>query len=132
MTSDWFKNTSVHVLTAPDFENDHAWITKDKKCQLLFFLANWCGHCKNLKPELIKFADVAQFIKVGAIDSDAQKELLEKMQGPGSPIKIKGYPTIWIYKNGKPLREYTGENNAKGLLAEALKVCGTKCECESK
>jgi thiol-disulfide isomerase/thioredoxin len=126
---EWFKNTSVKVLNGSDFDDKKPWNSTDKKCMFVGFFADWCGHCRNLKPEYIKFADMAQFIKVAAIDSDSQKALLTRMQQQSSPLKIRGFPTIWIYAKGKPLEEYKGDRTVKAMLTKALDVCNESCDC---
>jgi thiol-disulfide isomerase/thioredoxin len=125
--TDWFDNTLVKTLTASDFENKIPSELKDKRCAFVLFFADWCGHCRDFKPEYIKFADLAQFFKAYAVDSVANENLLKKIK---SQVPIQGFPTIWIYKKGKPLRVYTGPRTSQGLLTEARKVCSEKCNCD--
>jgi thiol-disulfide isomerase/thioredoxin len=129
---EWFNGTSVNLLTGAEFDNKEPWKIRDKRCAFVLFFASWCGHCSDLKPEYIKFADVAQFIKVDAIDSDAEASLLDKFRNERSPVHINGFPTIWIYNNGVPYKEYAGPRTWQGLLNEAVKVCDAGCKCAKR
>ena len=124
-----FKNTCVKMLSGADFDNKEPWKLRSPRCSLVLFFADWCGHCQNLKPTFIDFADMAQFCTVAAVDSQANADLLNKIQAKASPIKIKGYPTIWMYKDGKPLKEYNGERTKQALLKAAMTLCDKSCSC---
>jgi len=127
--SDWFENTSVKLITSADFDDLTPWELREKRCAFVLFFADWCGHCMNLKPEYIKFADAAQFIKIYALDSDKNETLLEKFNSPKSPVKISGFPTIWLYSNGKPYKQYNGDRSWQDLLKQAMKLCKANCKC---
>lgn len=127
--NDWFNNTCIELLTCADFDNKEPWKLKNKRCAFVLFYADWCGHCQNLKPEYIKFADIAQFIKVYAVNSDSQSELLEKLKSKG-PVQIQGFPTIWLYVDGEPFKEYSGARTWQELLKEAFELCNSKCKCD--
>ncbi len=130
--TDWFNGTLVKLLTGADFDNKKPWNMRTKRCAFVLFFADWCGHCQDLKPEYIKFADVAQFIKVHAIDTENEKTLMDKLQHKKSPVQIEGFPTIWIYSDGEPYKEYDGPRTYQGLLKEATKICDTVCKCAKK
>jgi thiol-disulfide isomerase/thioredoxin len=126
-----FKDSNVKSLTNGDFDDKEPWIFKNKKCSIVLFYANWCGHCQNFKPLYIDFADSVSFIQLYAMDTDKQQNFLDKLSkfGKKCPLKIKGYPSIWFYKNGIPIKEFNGERNFGNLLKEAMSVCDCKCEC---
>ena len=123
MTALFDSTHSVKKLTGADFENFHPWKLKKKGCAVVLFYANWCGHCQQFKSEYVKFADMSQFVNVYAVDSDAQQGLLKAQKAaPHSPVKIQGFPTIWMYKGGSPHHEYTGERTVGALVADVAKM----------
>lgn len=130
--ADWFNDTSVKLLTGADFDNKEPWKILDKRCTFVLFFADWCGHCNDLKPEYIKFADIAQFVRVHAVDSDAEATLLDKLKNKKSPVQIDGFPMVWIYNDGAPYKEYDGPRTWQGLLNEAMKVCDAGCKCAAR
>ena len=88
------------------------------KTSLVLFYADWCGHCKKLKPTWKECAEKAKEngltmvqINVGE-GTDKDKEISEK-------YSIDGYPTIILFKNGKPI-PYDGPRTEEGFMS-ALK-----------
>jgi len=87
---------------------------KDGKKMVLFY-ADWCGHCKKIKPDWDDAAKEAnkedkKMIKVncgGGTEKD--KELMSK-------YNIEGYPTIIIFDNGTP-SEYSGKRTKDDFLS---------------
>jgi protein disulfide-isomerase-like protein len=81
--------------------------------KLVLFYADWCGHCKKIKPEWDKTAkkvnkDDTLMIKVNCGEgTDKDQEIMKK-------YKIEGYPTIIKFVNGKP-QEYTGDRDESGF-----------------
>lgn len=138
--ADWFNNTSIKILNGDDFHDITPWkMRNESRCCFVLFFAEWCGHCKNIKPEYIKFGDIAQFIRTFAVDTVKNATLIDRISESdftfskdGSKAEITGYPTIWIYKDGVPYEEYTGANNWRELLVKAKKVCNEVCNCDTR
>ena len=93
------------------------YISPDKTSLVLFY-ADWCGHCKKLKPTWKECSEKAKKdglnmvqINVGE-GTDKDKELCEKYE-------IDGYPTIILFKNGKAT-PYNGPRTEDGFI-NALK-----------
>jgi len=128
--AEWFDGTLVKLLKGVDFKDKEPWKLKDKRCAFVLFFADWCGHCKDFKPEYIKFADICQFIKVHAVDTQAEATLMERLDNDKSEIKISGFPTVWIFTNGNPYEEYSGERTWQALLKKAKDVCNEECGCD--
>ena len=89
------------------------YIKRPEKTLVLFY-AEWCGHCKTLKPiwdDTAKIANAKEKrmlkVDVGG-ESDEEKALLKK-------YNIDGFPTVMIFQsgNGKP---YEGEKTKDTLL----------------
>ena len=73
-------------------------LKKDDK-QLVLFYADWCGHCKKIKPDwdtASKEIGNEKMIKVNV--GDGTEEHKKTMNEYG----IQGFPTIIIFENGKP------------------------------
>lgn len=102
-------------LEPEDLDNE---IQNGKK--LVLFYADWCGHCKNLKPtwdetakEINSDRKKPKMLKVNCgDDNDESKKLMKKYD-------INGYPTIILFVNGRPT-PYDGERTQEGFI-EALK-----------
>lgn len=88
---------------------------------LALFYADWCGHCKKIKPvwdEVSKEVNEGEatgvkMIKVNCsnpAENEAQKAVMEK-------YNIQGYPTILVFENGKH-SEYSGERTAEAFKKE--------------
>ncbi len=78
--------------------------------KLVLFYADWCGHCKKIKPVWEKAAKNVnakenRMIKVNCGEgSDKDQEIMKK-------YKIDGYPTIIKFVNGTP-KVYNGDSDA--------------------
>lgn len=66
-----------------------------KKTVIVAFTANWCGHCKSLKPEYQKAADVFRnddSVVLAEVDTTA-----EGTDGIKNRFNVKGYPTLLVF-----------------------------------
>jgi len=93
------------------------YISPDKTSLVLFY-ADWCGHCKKLKPTWKECSEKAKKNGLNMVQinlgegTEKDKELSERYQ-------IDGYPTIMLFKNGKAI-PYEGPRSEEGFL-NALK-----------
>ena len=87
----------------------------DTTPSIVLFHADWCGHCKKLMPDWIKFEKDyhgKKGINVIKIESEEDKSLI-KLHG------VNGYPTIKYCPNGvyntTGAVDYSGARNLPGL-----------------
>ena len=104
--------TEGDEITAEDVDGNVKSGTK-----LVLFYADWCGHCKKIKPEWEETAkkvnkDEVKMIKVNCGEGTKKDEEIMKK------YSIDGYPTIIKFVEGKP-QLYQGERDGKSFL-EAL------------
>jgi thiol-disulfide isomerase/thioredoxin len=80
-------------------------LLKDGNWMVLYY-AEWCGHCKTMKPEWKKAVDNVSnnkdTINVAEIESSHIGNLSE-------PPNVDGYPTIKMYNNGKEVAKFEDE-----------------------
>ena len=111
-------STSNCEIEASKFKDS----TKNDKVFTLFY-ANWCGHCKNMKPNWIKAANEVNvngnkkmvMVDLGDKDNIAQEQLRKD-------YNIRGYPTIVDIDGGKQVGEYSGERSVDALKSHALNM----------
>jgi len=84
-------------------------ILKTNKRVILDVYAPWCGPCKRLAPILAELSeeltDRYTFVK---LDGTENRELMKK-------LKIKGFPTIVLFKKGKEVKRNVGFINKEDL-----------------
>ena len=82
--------------------------------KVVLFYADWCGHCKKIKPVWDEAAkevnkDEKKMIKVNCGEgTKEEKAIMDKYD-------IDGYPTIIIFQDGKPSK-YEGNRNKEDFL----------------
>ena len=91
--------------------------------KVILFYADWCNHCKKMKPEWEKASDKLnnqvlnnKMIKMVALNGDENMELVEKHD-------IVGYPTILAEVNGeiKTMEEEPNQENIYNFLDSITK-----------
>ncbi|GIY19993.1 thioredoxin domain-containing protein 5 homolog [Caerostris darwini] len=80
------------------------------------FFVPWCGHCKRLEPIwkdlAIKFASNPK-VKIAKIDCTQHEKLC-------GDYKIAGYPSLFIFREGKYINEYHGDRKLENLHSFVL------------
>lgn len=77
--------------------------------RLVFFYANWCGHCKNMKPEWEKLKNkYSGQYQLQEFEADENPEVMKQNQ-------IEGFPTVKLFKEDGSVHEYQGDRTAESL-----------------
>ncbi|KAH0947530.1 hypothetical protein HN011_008044 [Eciton burchellii] len=81
---------------------------------LVMFYAPWCGHCKRLKPEYAKAAELLignePSITLAKVDcTEAGKKTCNK-------FSVNGYPTLKIFEHNELRSDYNGPREAQGIV----------------
>ena len=108
----------IHVNSEKDLKTFNNTVKKGK--MMVVFVANWCGHCQHLKPIWKKMEKTMKKTKclnqgiIAMIYSDYRDRV-------NVSSNCNGYPTIKMYKDGKILKEWSGDWTKKGILEKAAR-----------
>lgn len=84
----------------------------NKEKQLVLFYANWCGHCKKMKPDWDSASQEVGNEKMIKVDvgegTSEQKKMMEKYD-------VQGFPTILVFENGEYVSKHE-ERSKKSFL----------------
>ena len=89
---------------------------------LIWFYADWCGHCTDMKPEwdlLEKRCKNNKKLNVAKV-----KDTLKENISPNMSNNVMGFPTIRFFNNGKLQDEYSGNRNNNAFLEFLLNKIG--------
>jgi thioredoxin 1 len=101
------------VLTLTD-KNFQA-LTKNKLI-LVDFWASWCGPCRMMAPVLNELAaELSENKFVGKVDVEQYQSLAQK-------YKIRGIPTMVLFKNGQEVNRFVGVKSKEYLMKEMAKI----------
>ncbi len=92
----------------------------DKGPEFVMIHADWCGHCKNAKPDFEKLAAESP-LNIG--QNKVYVRLVNGESEEGKALKVEGYPTFRLYKPDGRMVEYTGGRTIgeyKEFLAKEL------------
>ncbi len=101
----------IKVLTEQNFNQQ----TK-KGVILVDYWASWCAPCKMMVPVLNELSEVLPANKsIGKVD-------VEKFPALTSKFKIRGIPTMILFKDGKEMNRFVGMKTKDFLLKEMAKI----------
>ncbi|KAF2074110.1 hypothetical protein CYY_004595 [Polysphondylium violaceum] len=92
--------------------NYTSFLSNNANALVMFYSPN-CGHCEKMKPAYAQAADIVSKSESGvfaALDCTNNKEICDK-------IDIKGFPTLYFFKDGKRDEStYRGDRSKQNLL----------------
>ena len=95
---------NVTEFTDSNFEAE---VLKSDKPVLVDFWAEWCMPCRMLSPTIEKIAkDFAGKVKVGKIDTDANRDVAMRYQ-------ISAIPTVILFRGGQVAQKFVGLRQEK-------------------
>lgn len=99
---------NVLSLTGDSFEH-----SVEKGVSFVKFFAPWCGHCKRLAPtweELGRKFFANENVHIAKVDctNNTSKQLCYEQE-------VDGFPTLYLYRNGRKVSEYNGPRNLDDL-----------------
>lgn len=96
----------VITITDSSFENE---VMNNSGITLLYFKAVWCAPCTKQSTIMEKFAEKHEDkFKVCKIDADENKETVSK-------FKVRGLPTVLLFKDGSSIASKVGLVNLDTL-----------------
>ena len=100
------KAASVREITGlADFEAQ-----MKKPASVILLYADWCGHCRQYKPDVADVArrfphlDVAQ-VDLGGGEGDPRRQIVE---AHGSTLGFAAFPTLYVFSHGRKVKESVG------------------------
>ena len=74
-----------------------------------------CGHCLELEPEWTSLVKTlkAKYKNADLLIAKIRNDMMKDIK---AHKEIQGFPTIFILKNGKKVKEYNGDRKAESLL----------------
>ena len=86
---------------------------------VIFFLADWCKHCNDFKPDLNDIMSSFKKSKLNGVLAKVEQKHIDSLE---PKRKINTFPTISIYKNGKYKEDYTGTREPYSLKQYLLET----------
>ena len=112
----------VTQLTPKDFSKTVPYKLVKHKCSIVLFYTDWCPHCSDTKPVWNELGEKAAFFDVCAFNCEKYDDHFNKIQ-QANPTFVAGYPTIWIYQGGTPIKEYDGPRDVGSLIKQCMNSC---------
>ena len=106
----------MHIINVTDNNQLRKYndLVKKVPCIVLFY-ADWCDHCRNLKPDWINFEKLAreQHKEDDFMIASVNDKFVNKVKGYSS---VLGFPTIYHLINGNREAYYEKQRDIDGLI----------------
>ncbi|OCL06512.1 putative thioredoxin [Glonium stellatum] len=90
----------VHNLESkPAFEK----ALEENKLIVLDCFATWCGPCKAIAPQVVKYSETYKDVAFFKLDVDKVPDVAQE-------LKIRAMPTFLLFKDGEKVGEVVGAN----------------------
>ncbi len=97
---------TVTKVTAATFQST---VIESKIPVLVDFYTDWCGPCKQLAPELERFAHNEAGLRVVKVNAEHDKRLAQQ-------YRVRSYPTVILFNNGVPVAQFIGTTKIRNAL----------------
>ena len=86
--------------------------------KLVWFYADWCGHCKRMKKEWDTASNKVngKMVKIDLGDDNSETQKISEK------YNIKGFPTILLLHNGEKQAEYNEQRTAQAFESYCNKL----------
>jgi thioredoxin 1 len=106
-------NENEVQFTACNFDTE---VVQAKGGVVIDAYASWCPHCQVLSPIIAELAnEYAGRVKIGKLNSNNQDPAMKENFDFAIKNGLEGYPTVWIYKDGQKVDEFSGERTAEEI-----------------
>eukprot|EP00188_Purpureofilum_apyrenoidigerum_P006348 Plantae.Rhodophyta-Purpureofilum_apyrenoidigerum.ctg9713.p1 GENE.Plantae.Rhodophyta-Purpureofilum_apyrenoidigerum.ctg9713~~Plantae.Rhodophyta-Purpureofilum_apyrenoidigerum.ctg9713.p1 ORF type:complete len:529 (+),score=133.52 Plantae.Rhodophyta-Purpureofilum_apyrenoidigerum.ctg9713:218-1804(+) len=83
----------------------------NSKTVLVKFYAPWCGHCKSMKEDYEKAAEILKDKAVLAeVDATIETDIAEEFE-------VTGFPTLKLFQDGEMVMDYSGGRDANSMVS---------------
>lgn len=96
---------SMMPVNTENFDNE---VLGDNSFKMMFIGAEWCGHCKAMRPGVMEFSSENPEIKLCYADADESEDLLRQ-------FGINSIPTTIVFKNKKEVLRKVGALSKQDL-----------------
>mgnify|MGYP001190816589 CR=1 FL=1 len=88
----------------------------EKKMCFIGIFSKDCFHCTNMKPEWKILKKKLKKINTNTLFLEIDANYLNKIDVSSLKNSIDGFPSIMIFKNGKKIKDYSGDRSSNNML----------------
>ena len=103
-------------LKNPTFNKNNIQQLLEKKICLVGVFSKLCIHCNNMKPQWNMLKKRLKKSNCNGLLLEIDSDQVNNIDYDSLKNSVKGLPTIMIFKNGKLLREYSGDRTSSDMF----------------